>query len=273
MTYRFIPSRALMVACALFAVAAPSHAQTVPDDLVQLEILDGGQTERGTLMGALRVTLAPGWKTYWRSPGDAGIPPTFSWKGSRNVGNVAITWPAPQVFKTAGLQTIGYHDQMILPIEITPQSAQKPIKLKGRLGLGICKDVCVPAELPFAHSVDKNAPRNPAIVAAVSSRPYSASEAGVTTVTCRLAPTQYGMTINARIAMPSAGGTEVAIIEPGTTQYVAGETSTQRQGGHLLASAEFYPTESTAYAIDRSAVRITVLGRTHAVDIKGCSAG
>ncbi|SCZ49887.1 Thiol-disulfide interchange protein, contains DsbC and DsbD domains [Epibacterium ulvae] len=274
MTHRFAYTlAALIVSSSLAALPTTGQAQAVPDDLVQLDILDGGTTKRGTVLGALRVTLAPGWKTYWRIPGEAGIPPSFTWKGSKNVGNVAITWPTPEVFETSGMQTIGYHDQMILPVEITPQNSSKPVKLKGRMGLGVCKDVCVPAELSFSHELNDAAERNPAIVAAVASRPYSASEAGVKKVTCSMAPSTYGMKITARIAMPSAGGTEVAIIEPGTNAYVAGEAKSQREGNTLLTTAEFYPIETTGAAIDRSAVRITVLGEKHAVDIKGCSAG
>ncbi|MEM9552608.1 MAG: protein-disulfide reductase DsbD domain-containing protein, partial [Pseudomonadota bacterium] len=77
-------------------------------DVVQVEVLDGGETAHGTVMTALRLTLADGWKTYWRAPGDAGIPPSFNWRGSRNVGEVAITWPTPQVFNDYGMRSIGY---------------------------------------------------------------------------------------------------------------------------------------------------------------------
>lgn len=245
-----------------------------PTDLVQIEVLDGGLTSRGTYLGALRLTLSQGWKTYWRAPGDAGIPPSFTWRGSRNVGAVSMTWPTPEVFLTSGFRTIGYHDQLVLPIEIAPERPGAPVRLKGRMELGICKDVCVPSELRFDHHLNPDAGRNPAIIAALASRPYSASEAGVSSATCSLRPGRYGIKVEARIKMPSAGGEEVAVIEPGTPHMMAGETHTERRGGMLLASTEFLPaTQGTPAAIDRSHVRITVLGRSHAVDIRGCDAG
>ncbi len=265
-----------IVAAASIALSSPTHAADGlgPSDLVQIEVLDGGLTSRGTYLGALRLTLSDGWKTYWRAPGDAGIPPSFSWRGSRNVGAVSITWPTPEVFSTSGFRTIGYHDQLVLPIEIEPQRPDVPVRLKGRMELGICKDVCVPSELRFDHRVDTDADRNPVIVAALASRPYSASEAGVTSATCSLRPGQFGIEVQARITMPSAGGDEVAVIEPGTPHMIAGETRTERRGGTLLASTEFLPaTNGTPAAIDRSHLRITVLGRSHAVDIQGCDAG
>ena len=241
---------------------------------MRIEILDGGLTANGTYIGALRLTLAEGWKTYWRSPGDAGIAPRFSWRGSRNIGEMTMTWPAPEVFLSSGFRTIGYHDQLVLPIEITPEKPGRPIRIKGRMELGVCKDVCVPSELRFDHQLDAKASRNPAIAAALASRPYSATEAGVTAANCSLKPTQYGMQVEARITMPSAGGEELAVIEPGSPHLHAGETSTRRRGNLLVATTEFLPVQNGQMAaIDRSRLRITVLGQSHAVDITGCSAG
>ena len=252
---------------------APALSGAADGGIVEIEVLDGGMTARGTYLGALRITLQPGWKTYWRAPGDAGIPPSFSWRGARNVGGLNITWPSPEVFLTSGYRTIGYHDQLVLPVEITPEKPGRPVRLKGRMQLGVCKDVCVPAELSFDHQLDSSAGRNPAIAAALASRPWSAKEAGVRHAACSLRPTEYGMKVTARISMPSAGGEEVSVIEPGTPSLFAGGTTTRREGGLLVAETEFLPADSNAYAIDRSQLRITVLGQNHAVDIQGCSAG
>ena len=75
------------------AMAAPALAGGGMESPARMEILDGGMTARGTYMAALHLTLSDGWKTYWRAPGDAGIPPRLDWRGSRNLGDVAITWP------------------------------------------------------------------------------------------------------------------------------------------------------------------------------------
>ncbi|MQY42381.1 hypothetical protein GG681_06980 [Epibacterium sp. SM1969] len=263
----------LAAACTAALFSAPAVAQNLPDNLVEIEVLDGGKTRHGNVIGALRVTLSDGWKTYWRSPGDAGIPPTFSWKGSQNVADVQISWPAPEVFLTSGLRTLGYEQQMVLPVEITPARPGKPIRLKGRVGIGVCKEVCVPSELRFDHAMNANAKRNPTIAAALASRPYTAREAGVKSATCRLSPTQYGMKIEARITMPSAGGTEIAVIESGSPYLQASDTTARRTGNTLVAESEFFSLNDGLISIDRSAVRITVLGQSHAVDIQGCSTG
>lgn len=255
-----------------FALSGPSHAGGV-NDLAQLDVLDGGQTKRGTYIAALRLTLPDGWKTYWRAPGDAGIPPRFDWRGSRNVGSVKITWPSPEVFDQNGFQTIGYKTQMVLPIEITPARAGRPIRLKGEMEFGMCKEVCIPGALKFDHTVNADAPRNPVIAAALAQRPYSASEAGVRTTTCRLSPTRDGMQITAHITMPPAGGREVVVIEPGNPALWSAGTQTKRSGNTLIATTELVNTASGAFALDRSNIRITVLGKRLSVDIQGCDAG
>ncbi len=253
-------------------LSGPTRAGGV-DDLAQLDVLDGGPTKLGSYVAALRLTLPEGWKTYWRAPGDAGIPPRFDWRGSRNVGSVSITWPSPEVFDQNGFQTIGYETQMVLPIEITPVRADRPIHLKGEMEFGMCKEVCIPGALKFDHDVDADAPRNPVIVAALAERPFSASEADVRTAACRLLPTKDGMQITAQITMPSAGGHEVTVIEPGNPALWSAGTSTKRSGNTLTATTELVNTGSGSFVLDRSNIRITVLGKNHSVDIQGCDAG
>lgn len=260
-------------ACAAMAFPAAETNAGDLDDIVQIEVLDGGMTSRGTYMTAFRLSLSDGWKTYWRAPGDAGIPPQFNWRGSKNIGNVAITWPEPHVFKTNGYRTIGYDKELVLPVEITPSKQGAPVRLKGRMDIGICSDVCVPSTLKFDHGLDAGAERHPAIAAAMAQRPYSASEAGVTSATCRISPTSDGMKVQAQITMPSAGGTEVAVIEPGDPNLWATEATAQRSGNVLTAETELLHADGTAFAVDRSRLRITVLGQSHSVDIRGCSAG
>ncbi|WP_293576204.1 protein-disulfide reductase DsbD domain-containing protein [Phaeobacter sp.] len=258
------------VASAAMITPQASQAQSM-DDIVQIEILDGGSTRNGSHLSALKITLAPGWKTYWRAPGDAGIPPRFEWAGSQNLVDIAMTWPTPDVFLTSGYRTIGYHNQLILPIEITPQQRGSAIQLKGRMELGICKDVCIPSDLQFEAQLNPDSKRHPAIVAALADQPLSAAEAGVSAAQCALRPSRYGMSLTVEITMPSAGGEETVIIEPGVAHLVTTETTTVRKGRRLVAETEIVSADGGVFAVDRSQMRFTVLGQNHAVDIRGCS--
>lgn len=258
---------------ALLAFAIPAQAGSGLDNLVRIEVLDGGSTARGTHMAALRLTLSDGWKTYWRAPGGAGIPPSFDWRGSHNLRDVAITWPAPEVFRANGLRTIGYKHQLVLPVEVTPVREGQPVRLRGRIEFGLCSDVCIPGSLDFDQQLDPKSGRNPAIAAALAQRPYSAQEAGVRAATCRISPGADGLRVEARIDMPSAGGEEIAVIEPGAPGIWATEAQTRRQGGTLIVSTDMISETGAAFALNRSNIRITVLGALHSVDILGCDAG
>lgn len=252
--------------------AGPARAQGGIDGLARIEVLDGGPTGRGTHQAALRLTLAEGWKTYWRHPGEAGIPPSFSWRGSRNLGAVRISWPTPIVFSSGGLRSIGYKDELVLPLEITPSRPGAPVELRGVMDLGICADICVPERLRFARRLDPEAPRHPAIAAALAQRPYGAAEAGVRAARCRISPVEGGMRVEARITMPPAGGAEMAVIEPADPGLWTMASKTRRQGDVIVAVTDLASADGGAFALDRSRLRITVLGQRHAVEIRGCAA-
>ena len=99
------------------------------------------------LRAGVEIRLDPGWKTYWRDPGDSGVPPTLDFSGSENVKSVTVEWPAPERFPDgAGGSSIGYLDHVVLPLRVAPKDAAKPSSLQLKLGYAICGNLCVPVE-------------------------------------------------------------------------------------------------------------------------------
>ena len=96
-----------------------------------------------TLRLGLDFRLAPHWKIYWRSPGDAGLPPELDWKGSTNLADAKLAWPAPQRFSVSGLETIGYTDAVVLPI-IARRNPAQPVHLTLALNYLTCSEICIP---------------------------------------------------------------------------------------------------------------------------------
>jgi DsbC/DsbD-like thiol-disulfide interchange protein len=95
----------------------------------------------------VEIKLDPGWHTYWRDPGDTGVPPTFDFSGSDNVKSATVLWPAPEQFPDgAGGNSIGYVDHVILPLQVAPKDVTKSSSLHLKLGYAICGDLCVPVE-------------------------------------------------------------------------------------------------------------------------------
>ena len=100
--------------------------------------------DEGVLYLGWHVKLEPGWKTYWRSPGSAGLPPQFDWQGSKNIADIQILYPSPERFKIFNLHTYGYHDDVVYPILVTPEIKGEPILIKATVNYLVCNDLCVP---------------------------------------------------------------------------------------------------------------------------------
>ncbi len=98
------------------------------------------------LRAGIEIRLKPGWHTYWRYPGDAGVPPRFDFGGSQNVKAVEVLWPAPQRIAEESLVAIGYTGDVTLPLAVLPQNAAKPVVLRLKLDYAVCEKLCVPAE-------------------------------------------------------------------------------------------------------------------------------
>lgn len=258
-----------LAACAIPALAGGP----LGEGLVRIEVLDGGGMRDGRHQAALHLRLADGWKTYWRAPGEAGVPPMFDWHGSHNVGAVEIVWPTPVVFDQNGMRSIGYKDELVLPLIIQPERAGTPVRLSGSIEFGICKDVCIPAELQFSSNLDRAKGRNPLIAAAMAQAPFTAREAGVKRASCDLRPVDGGLKVEARVRMPRIDGHETVVIEPSDPTLWSSEATSEWHADTLVAQGELLHPEGGMIALDRSALTITVIGNGRSVEIRGCPQG
>jgi DsbC/DsbD-like thiol-disulfide interchange protein len=106
-----------------------------------------GSRSGTVLLGGIAFQLQPGWKTYWRTPGDSGVPPRFDFSKSENIEAVTVLWPAPLKFDDgAGGHSLGYHDQVILPLRIVAKNADKPVMLRAAINYAVCEKLCIPVE-------------------------------------------------------------------------------------------------------------------------------
>lgn len=268
----FLKPTTLAAVFAFAHVAAPAPAQSLrPSDIVSAELRTGWRTDSGTHMAALHLQLAEGWKTYWRTPGDAGIPPAFDWSGSHNVASVRMHWPRPEVFSQNGYRSIGYDGVLVLPLEFTPRDHDQPLTLSADVLLGVCQDICVPvnlnltARLPFAGTSDA------LIEAALRDRPEPAARAGLREAQCALTPITDGLQLVADLDLPQIGQGEFVVFELPDRSVWISEARTAREGGRLTATADFISYSGTPVAFDRSDLRITVIAEGRAVETRGCT--
>ena len=144
----------LSVACMAIEVRAEDSSAWQRDAHSAIRLLAGSRSG-SVLLGGIGIQLQPGWKTYWRTPGDSGVPPRFDFSKSDNVEAVTVLWPAPMKFDDgAGGVSLGYKQQVVLPLRIVPKNADKPVTLRADINYAVCEKICIPvdakAELVFA---------------------------------------------------------------------------------------------------------------------------
>lgn len=126
------------VAQAAEPVAAGGPASTIGTTEARVDLIVAGPDLAG-----LRVRMEPGWKFYWRYPGEGGIPPSFDWAQSQNLKSVEVLWPAPQRLSIGDADVFGYAREVVLPLKLVRRDAAQPLALRLALSFGICKDVCI----------------------------------------------------------------------------------------------------------------------------------
>jgi DsbC/DsbD-like thiol-disulfide interchange protein len=148
-----VPRRAAVgVAATLLALSFAPSAQAEDaspwqrDGHSAVRLLAGSRSG-AVLLGGIAFQLQRGWKTYWRTPGDSGVPPRFDFSKSENIEAVTVMWPAPLKFDDgAGGVSLGYHDQTVLPLRIVPKSPDKPVTLRAAINYAVCEKICIPVE-------------------------------------------------------------------------------------------------------------------------------
>lgn len=255
--------------------ALPAAAQMLwnsLDEVVQIEVREGWRSENGRHFAALEITLARGWKTYWRSPGSTGIAPRFGWSGSQNLNGAAIHWPTPTTFQTAGYPSLGYTESFVLPIEFVARDPSQPIALQGMVEIGVCLDICLPAKVEVTAVLSPTGSVDPMISAALNDRPAR----GEGQIVCSIRPTESGIMLQAAVPQTSPlGNAETVAVEMLGAQdkiWIT-DTETAREGAVLHTRTEFMRPDNAPLTFDRSDLRFTVVGARGAVEYYGCVSG
>ena len=190
------------VFAALPVAAAQTNAQKTSTVSVQLVTAqDGVGPQAETLSGAVAIDLEPGWKTYWRSPGEVGIPPKLDWQGSQNVDSIQMLWPAPKRFTAFGIENFGYETRVVFPLQIKLIEPGKAVQLTARLDLLVCSEVCVPETLNLSLSlpeqVGQDAVAGQLISDALSLVPNEAQPNWITSVSTFVDPERTELIVEA----------------------------------------------------------------------------
>ncbi len=264
----------------LFSVA-PASAQAVVstgESFAEVSFLPGRAEPGGGRLAGLVIDLAPEWKTYWRSPGAAGVPPSFDWSGSENLASAEVLWPRPRFFESFGIETLGYARRVVFPLRLVPADPAKPIGLRLALSFGVCREICVLEETALAETIAPDAPETgaPAVAAAEASVPRPATALGLTEARCRIAGAGKTRSFEATLAFDRPPGNALAdaavVLEGPELVFFGDVRTTPAPGtGRLRVEAEISLLDERAW-IGRSDIRMTVLAPDFAADVRGCDA-
>ncbi|WP_371155222.1 protein-disulfide reductase DsbD domain-containing protein [Jannaschia sp. 2305UL9-9] len=260
----------LLIAGLTFATGQLALAQSPSqvNEVISVEVVPGGVDEDGRHIAGLRFDLRAGWKTYWRSAGSAGIAPRFDWSASDNIETVTPVWPRPAVFHQAGQRAIGYDQDFVLPLVIVPQVEGQPIRLSGTLDLGVCADICLPARLSVAADLTDDAPPDPSVRTALADQPIHLD----LNARCALRPTEDGAVLTGVLDVPPLKGPEIVVFEVPDARLWVTDASVLRRGEQLVAQSRLMIGGGQQVDINRDQIRITVIGRTTAIETTGCKA-
>lgn len=186
----------------------------------------------------VEITLQPGYKTYWRTPGDSGVPPTFDWSKSDNLGSVTVKWPAPKWFFDGSGYAIGYGGRTRFPVSVVAQDKDKPLLLKLNLDYAVCKEICIPAKaeaslrlpaateavsLPLVEPFKGNIPRRVGLGEAVDGIAIAAVEGPVD-----------ALVVKVRVPQEAAEATDSRLFVEGPEGWLFGKPEREvLEGGEL----------------------------------------
>jgi DsbC/DsbD-like thiol-disulfide interchange protein len=254
-----------LMTLAAAALLTPLPAFATADLPVRAELLHGWR-DGDTHIAGLRVTLDPGWKTYWRAPGDSGIPPVMDWSRSGNLHAAEMLFPVPEVFDISGLRTIGYKDEVIFPLILTPADADAPISLSASLELGVCEDVCIPVSFTITGALGMGRAIDSRLQAAREDKPTAGDAPD-----CEITPISDGLRLALRMPLPMMSGTPETVIETADPSVWVSVPELTIEAGYIHAVAELVPPDAVPFALERDGLRVTILGGGEAIELRGCN--
>lgn len=159
MQFSLVRTPELARACAiaalcLAAAGAPCAAQPAQEGASawsaapksRARLVSAGLVENGVHRAGVEIALEGNALTYWRNPGDAGVPPDFDFSGSSNLAQATVSYPAPERHDEDGSEVFGWRRSVIFPLAVRAKEADKPVTVTLNLRYAACEKICIPSE-------------------------------------------------------------------------------------------------------------------------------
>ncbi len=255
----------------LLAFATPALAATgnwAEGQKAMIRLFASGFDADGSINGAIEVALPPGWKTYWRNPGTAGIAPEFDFSASHNLGKPTVSFPVPQVVDDGYSVTNVYVGGVVLPFRAAVTDPKMPVDLALTVHLGVCAEVCVPDEVTARLTVPpgENDAATEAVLATARARLPGPPQPGMFAVDsiARKDGTDARPVFRVAATVPAGAPPEFLVEGPQDWAPYA-PTFVGRDGGKALFDVKFSRLGATT-PIAGAKIRITMASGGHAIE-------
>ena len=222
----------------------------------------------------IHLQLLDKWKTFWRTPGSVGLPPRLDWSNSRNLKSAEVLWPVPRVFKEGDSNFFGYEKEVVFPVELRPVNPGEDISVLVNFEFAVCNEICIPtdatlsAKLP-AHDVTPD----PVLVEALDDLRSNFRVGDSDEIPrCQFAVSDYGHKIALEYELsPEERKAVHFVLEYPDGLFQFEEAEVQHGAENLVATSVMHYYGEGAVAIDRSAIRSTVIFDGEAIEFRGCA--
>jgi DsbC/DsbD-like thiol-disulfide interchange protein len=190
----------------LAALVSGAAAQALGPEFSHSKVrLLEGEFGNDAWSAGIEIELADGWKTYWRMPGESGVPPEFDWSGSSNLQAVELRWPAPRRYHDDAGETIGYAGRVVFPLTVRPVDGAKPVELSLGLRYAVCKDICIPAraEVREVLADDGISPAGVSVIERFEALVPTPEASGLDITNVTLAETEDGPRLSVALSGPA----------------------------------------------------------------------
>jgi DsbC/DsbD-like thiol-disulfide interchange protein len=207
----------------------------------------------------VEIVLDEGFKTYWRDPGESGLPPRFDWSGSKNAEAIDLSWPAPTRTEDAGGVAHSYYRRVVFPLRVRASDPGKAVSVHLNLEYGVCKEICIPAQATLELDlVNGDGPHRGLIEQSLARvpRPQALGAQGPLSITSVDPVAADKPTYNVRVRAPEGA---MLFAEPPENWYVS--TSSLQPGGFTI-TVEERPKQATGPV----PLRLTLVAGAQAVE-------
>lgn len=254
--------------CAIALAMSPVTSASADKSNISLEVLQGWRDTDGTHKAGIKLSMDPGWVTYWRVPGEAGIPPRFSFTGSQNIESAAFSWPRPLVETKYGLKSFVYRDEVVIPVSLTLNDPNGNAHLKGKLEVGVCDDICIPVQFSFDVELP---PQTTSSAAQIKASLRTKATTGTASAVCDFSPAKDGMDVEIKVKSAKLGGREHAVVEHRDQSLWISPATLHRSGNTLNIQTEISENDQIPTGLQRGDLRITLVGENEMVEFNGCT--